>query len=152
MKETNTAENKELNPEQIISLMAVYLDEWKHRDSLLWSQTFKLFYANLIIITLPYIADFLGISLPQIDNKVFSIVGIIIAFVFLYISLGYSKRLNASSKTYAKMIKMLENENYQRIPLEKIKNGKIFKTSIATVLTYTLFLVLETIAIILLFV
>ena len=141
-----------LNTDQIISLMDIYLDEWKHRDSLLWSQVFKLFYANLIVIILPHLANYLDISLPPINGKLFSIIGILLAFVFLYIALGYAKRLNASSQTYTNVMKLLKSENAQRIPLDKIKHGKLFKPSIAIVLVYTMFFALEAIAVILLFI
>ena len=150
MENEKINDSKELDPEQLISLMAIYLDEWKHRDSLLWSQTFKLFYANLIVIILPYVTNFLGLSLPPINNKIFFIIGIVFAFVFLYIGLGYAKRLNASSATYKNMMKLLGKEQYCRVPLEKIKGGKLFKPSIATVLVYAMFFALEIIAITLL--
>lgn len=152
MENKKTDNCTDLNSDQIISLMSIYLNEWEHRDSLLWSQVFKLFYANLIVIILPNITAFLGISLPAINSKVFSAVGIVIAFVFLYIGLGYAKRLNASSATYANVMKLLGDEKYQRVPLKKIRGGKLFTPSIATVLVYTMFLALEVIAITLLFV
>ena len=150
MEDKKTSNSKELNSDQIITLMSIYLDEWKHRDSLLWSQVFKLFYAILIVIILPYVANFLGVSLPPINNKIFPIIGIVLAFVFLYIGIGYAKRLNASSKTYINIMRLLGKEEYQRVPLANLRFGKLFKPSIATVLVYAMFFALEAIAITLL--
>ena len=144
--------DKELNPEQLISLMAVYLNEWEHRNNLLWSQVFKMFYANLIVIILPYITNFLGVSLPEVNLKLFSIIGMIMAPIFLYIGLGYAKRQKASSMTYVKVMKRLENEDYQRTPITSLKFGKWFSAPLADLLICTMFFVLETLAIVILFI
>lgn len=36
-----------------ISLLNIYLEEWRLRDQLIWSQMYRFFYAILIIILLP---------------------------------------------------------------------------------------------------
>ena len=153
MKNVNSCnKSKQLTDDQIISLMSVYLDEWEHRNNLLWSQVFKMFYANLVVIILPYITNFLGVSLPEVNAKLFPTIGMILAPVFLYIGLGYAKRQQASSMTYVKVMKQLENENYQRTPIKSLKFGKYFSTPLADLLICTMFFVLETLAIVILFI
>ncbi len=137
---------KELNSDQIISLMSIYLSEWEHRDTMLWHQVFKIFYANLIVIIIPNIAAFLGIKLPPINNQIFPIVGILMAFVFLYIGLGYAQRLKASSKSYEKVMQQLGDIRYQRVPLRSMKHGKFFSIRLADLLVYTMFFALEILA------
>ena len=146
-------EAEKLNTDQIISLMEIYLTEWAHRDELLWTQVFQYFYATLIVIVLPNIAAFIGIVLPQINTKLFPIIGMVMALVFLYVGLGYAIRLRASSRTYEKMMGLLGSEEYARISIRdksKIKLGYLFAAPMATVLVVTMFIALETVAIFLL--
>lgn len=145
-------EKDNLSTNQIISLMSIYLSEWEHRDNILWSQVFKMFYANLMVIILPNAADFLGISLPTINNDVFPIIGMVMAIVFLYIGLGYVYRLKASGLTYAKVMNLLGDTLYQRTSLRSIPNGNIFSSSIAHILVIAMFIVLEALAVAVLFV
>ena len=138
-----------LNTDQIIALMSVYLAEWEHRDNLLWSQVFRFFYANLIVIVLPNIASFLEIDLPNINRSFFCILGMMMAVAFLYVGIGYTKRLKASSDTYKKIMRML-GKNYQRVPLKRLKSGFYFYPPLANFLIYSMFFALEAIAIALL--
>ncbi len=150
---TEERKNEELTNDQIISLMDIYLNEWEHRDGLLWSQVFRCFYATLIVTILPNAAAFVGIELPQINAKMFPVIGIVMSLVFLYVGLGYAMRLQASGKTYAKVMKLLGNEKYQRISIKnrkEIKMGFIFSPPIAHVLVITMFLALVAIAVLLL--
>ncbi len=68
-----------LNNDQIISLLSIYESEWEHRNNLLWSQVFRFFYFSILIMILPNITDYLSISLPNIQPKLFPIVGILSA-------------------------------------------------------------------------
>lgn len=146
-------ESKALNNDQIIALMSVYLSEWEHRDELLWTQIFKYFYAVLIVTVLPNIATFIGIELPEINIKLFPIIGMVMALVFLYVGLGYAIRLRASSRTYEEIMKLLGSEKYERISIrdkKKIKWGYLFAAPMAMVLVVTMFVALEAVAVLLL--
>ncbi len=88
-----------LEKQQIIDLLAVYYSEWQHRDDILWSQMFKLFYANLIVTILPYIAEAFVDDFPAINPKIFPVLGIVMTCAALYIGIGYAVRLQASSDT-----------------------------------------------------
>lgn len=140
-----------LDSDQLIALMDVYLSEWMHRDDLLWTQVFKYFYANLIVIVLPNIAEFIGIVLPPMNKKIFPIIGIIMAILFLYVELGYVKRLTASSRSYEKIMEMLENKDYKRVPVKELPYGWLFNSRMSEVLVVAMFFSLLAIAIVLLY-
>ena len=128
------------NPSDVISLMDIYLNEWMHRDELLWTQAFKYFYATLVVLFLPNIASFLRIDLPNIPVVLFPIIALVLSAVFLYVTIGYCKRLEASGMTYQKIINYLPGE-LQRVPLEcpQIKYGKFFRRRMSAVLCSLMF-------------
>lgn len=152
--ENNDVEKTDtLYKDQIISLMEIYLNEWEHRDSLLWKQAFKFFYANLVVTVLPSIAEFVGISLPPINKKVFPIIGIIMSMVFLYIGIGYAIRLRASSRTYENTMKLLGDEKYCRVSIKDkkhIKFGWMFAFPMAALIIIAMFIALVTTSIVML--
>ena len=135
----------EIKREDIIALMNTYLTEWIHRDNLLWMHVFKIFYATILVIFLPHITNYLNIDLPQINPLWFYIMSL----VFLYISLGYSKRLEASGKTYQNIIELLDDD-LQRIKLksEKIKFGRFFSIRMSVLFCSILFFALTGVSII----
>ncbi len=116
--------HQKLNKDQIITLMEIYLSEWQHRDSMLWQQVFKYFYVTLIVIILPNIAEFLKIALPPINKKLFPIIGIFMAVMFLYVGIGYALRLKAIGLTYTRMMQLLGNKKYKRISIRNRKEIK----------------------------
>ena len=134
--------------ETTIALLNIYFSEWSHRDQLLWSQTLKFFYAILILILLPDIADFLKITLPPIPSIIFRICGLTLSIIFLYVSLGYTKRLEAIGNTYQNLVNMLPKE-YRRQPLDKLHYGFLFKPRMSYFICFTLFFILLLLSIIL---
>lgn len=122
--------------ETMISLLDVYLVERNHRDQMLWMQMFKLFYAILIIILAPNIAELLNLNLPPIA---FRLVGLISSFLFLYISLCSCKRLEASNESCNKIMKKLPSE-YHRVTITELKDGKFFKLKLSYFVCFSLFL------------
>lgn len=131
---------QEITVENVIELMSVYLSEWEHRDELLWKQVFKYFYATLVVLFLPNLASFLGIDLPDFPKILFPSVALILSLVFLYVSIGYSKRLEASSNTYLKFIKLFPDD-LRRVPLDdpSIKFGKFFSKRMSIVICVLMF-------------
>lgn len=131
---------KNLEKEDMINLMEIYLSEWEHRDTLLWSQVFKLFYANLIVIILPYQKIF-DLSVLPLDTRIYPIIGIIMSFIFMYIGVGYAYRLRASSQTYEKIMENFD-ESYRRKSIKDRKEyrfGWIFSPPMAFILVITMF-------------
>lgn len=139
------------NYEDIISLLNIYLTEWIHRDQILWSQVFKLFYAILVVILLPNISSYLNITLPAVPTVFFRIFGLISSIIFFYISVGYLKRLEAIGNTYQKLINRLPVE-YQRQRINELHFGKLFIRRTSYLVCALLFLSLFSLSIILMLV
>lgn len=136
-----------------ISLLNVYLTEWVHRDQILWSQVFKFYYAILIVILLPNIANYLEITLPYLPVILFRLVGLFLSCIFLYISLGYAIRLQAIGETCQKIINILP-EDYQRNSFKdkrfkKIPVGKMLYPKLSYLVCFSLFISLILLSIIL---
>lgn len=129
----------DFSSEHVINLMNIYLSEWEHRDELLWKQVFKYFYATLIVLFLPNLASFLQINLPDFHNALFPAIAFLLALVFLYVSIGYAKRLEASGKTYQKLINLLPSE-LQRVPISDLKFGTFFAQRMSIILCGLMFL------------
>lgn len=131
--------------DRIVSLMSVYLSEWKHRDSLFWSQIFKLFYGSVIISFVPNLSDHLGFKIPTyIHSLIFPVIGIVFSLFSLYVAYGYACRLKASGDTYRKLMHELPEEFYQDsicdLKIATIKYGKLFSARLGMVLPTFMFL------------
>jgi len=118
-----------LDNDQIIALMAVYLEDRNHRDQLGTDHIFKFFYASIIIGLVPNLSAALGTSFDFIPSIVFRIVGLLIAGFYIYVASAYADRLNAMSSSYARLIDMLP-ESYHRTPI-KAKYDKYMSTWIS---------------------
>ena len=139
--------------DQIIALMEIYLDEWKYRDAGFCKQVFKYFYVNFIVTVLPNIASFLKINLPNINPDLFPIIGMIMAFVFLYLGLSDLVRTRAIGDTYVRLMGFLRNEKCRRIQVNGDTNYDmfgIFDISRAFVMVWAMFFLQIFIAVVLL--
>ena len=140
-----------LEVQEILSAMEIYLTEYIHRDTHMWSQTYRFFFAALTIMLLPYLTERLGISLPetfQQHPKIFPAVGIVLSVVFLYISLLLAKRFAAISQTYNNLVKLLPT----KIRRKSIKDMpiKVLNYSPNYLLSFAMFTVLIILGIVLL--
>lgn len=102
------------NPPEIIEqkfkAMNIYLQEYMYRNKHMWNLYLRFFFASLVVMLLPNLTDRFQITIPEIfeSNKwIFPAFGIILAIVFLYISICQVKRFKAISKTYNKIGKSL---------------------------------------------
>lgn len=131
-----------IQADDLINLMNVYLSEWNHRDEMLWSQVFRYFYVTVAAIFLPNIAGFLGIVLPEkLPNIIFPIAGLVLSLVFLYVSIGYAKRLEAVGKIYKKLISYLPKDLQRYTLLDpEIKFGKFFHRPMSIILCVLMFI------------
>lgn len=139
-----------------ISLLNIYLEEWRLRDQLIWSQMYKFFYAILIITLLPNLDFYLKSNLPNLPIYIFRGLGIFFSFIFLYVSWGYTVRLHAITDTYQNIINKLPKE-YQRKSVQEFKYkeiniGKYFQLRLDRVICITLFLILFSLSLILMFI
>ncbi len=149
----NSSENntENIDDDMIINLLNIYLQEYIHRDEHMWSQTYKFFFASLVIMLLPNLTERLGINIPEIfsSNKwIFPLAGIALAIIFLYVSLGLAKRFQASSETYNKLIALLPKE-VQRVKLADLPMKLLNKTH-NYILVTLMFLVLIIIGVLML--
>ena len=130
----------EINIEHTLELMNIYLSEWIHRNDSMWKLVFRYFCVALVVLFLPNIANFAGISLPQFPLVLFPAVAAILSLYFLYVSIGYAKRLEAIGKSYKKLIDLLPKE-LQRVDLldPEIKYGKYFHPRMGALLCCVMF-------------
>lgn len=141
------AENKRIlssDYDTTISLLNVYFMEWSHRDQLLWSQTFKFYYATLIVILLPNVSGLFQMDLPPMSKLIYRLIGLLLSIVFLYVSLGYATRLHLISESYRLILKKLpiefQQKNFNDLTYKSINIGKIFKPRLGYIISIALFL------------
>lgn len=145
-------ENTEnIDQDTLIKVINIYLQEYIHRDNHFWKQSYRFFFASLVVMLLPYLTEQFGITIPEIFDKnkyIFPIVGMILAALFLYIALSLAKRFKAVSTTYDQLIQKLP----KGLKKESIKNmpGKILNSTPNYALPCIMFAVLIAIGVILL--
>lgn len=145
----------DIQAQDLISLMEVYLAEWTHRDDILWAQVFRFFYATMLVLFLPYVSDFLGITLPKdVPYLAFPIAGLVLSVLFLYVSLGYAKRLEAIAETYNDLINYLPNNKLRRCSLNdpRIKLGKYFSPHMSIIISVIMFLCSSVLSVVMMFI
>lgn len=139
-----------LSTDQIISLLDIYESEWQHRNNLLWSQVFKLFYFSIFIIALPLISGGLGFSIPNGLILLFPIAGIIAALFSLYMATSYALRLTVTRDSINKLLNHLP-PNYRIKKLTTIKYGKYFMKRHTLIIPFVLFAVEVLLAIVIIY-
>ena len=131
---------QDFSVEDLLNLMNIYLSEWEHRSEVLWRQIFYYFYATVIVLFLPNLTSFIGISLPNFPELLFPVIALLMSFAFLYVSLGLAKRIDASVKTYNKLIRFLPVElRTITIASPEIRYGKFFKRRMSVIICFLLF-------------
>lgn len=113
--------------QDVLSLMDIYLSEWCQREDDFFKLVFRYFYVDVIILFLPNISLYIGINLSKIPAIIFPCVSLVLSVFFMYASIGDHKRIEASAKTYQKLINLLP-EDLRRVSIfsAEIKHGKIF--------------------------
>lgn len=115
---------KDLDYNQVLTLMSIYRDEWMHRDSDMLSTLWRLVTISLVVTFLPNLIGRLGFSDSPLVAKLpivfFSCAGIVCAGFGMFISIGESTRIEYLDKKYWDVMKRLP-EGYQ---LESMKNDK----------------------------
>lgn len=129
-----------LSTEQIIALLDIYESEWQHRNNILWSQVFKLFYFSIFIMSLPIISSGLGYNLPQISSLIFPVIGAISAVFSYYMAISYALRLKVTRDSIDKLLRFLPPK-YRIKKLPTIKYGKFFMWRQTIVIPTVLFVV-----------
>lgn len=145
MKDKNV--NLDSEYDTTIALLNVYLSEYIYRDQVLWSNLFKMYYVVLIVILLPNLTNYFQIELPNIPIIIFRLIGLLLSFVFLYITLGFAIRVQAIVDTYQQIIDKLPND-YQRKKIKTIPSGKLFSLKMSYIACFIFFLSLFVLSII----
>jgi len=114
-----------LSNQELIALMDVYLNEFIFRSNQAWSQLFKLYFAIIVVILLPYISGLLNIDFTTFPKTIFHIIGFVLLFPFSYVGLSRLTRVNASADTYNKMIDKLPVE-YQRDKIKRFRKRNTY--------------------------
>lgn len=150
---TEQFKSRKVKIEHVISIMNIYLEEWIHRNGEMWELVFKYFYVTLIVLFLPNLVERLGIgNMPNLPQALFPAISIGLSLYFLYVSIGYAKRLEAIGNSYQKMIDLLP-EDLRRMHIcdDKIKYGKYFKYRMGTTLCCVMFIFLIFLALLMIF-
>ena len=118
---------QDFSTQDILSLMDIYLSEWCHRQDDFFKLVFRYFYVDVLVLFLPNISSYMGIDLPKIPAVIFPCVSAALSLLFMYATIGDHKRIEASAKTYQKLIDLLP-ENLRRASIfsAEIKHGKFF--------------------------
>lgn len=92
--------DSQFSSNDILTLMNLYLDEWKYLSDALWQRSIKCFYANLVVLFLPYISSFLKITLPNFDYYILTTWSAAMSLVFIAVTFWYIKRIKVCSDAY----------------------------------------------------
>lgn len=115
---------KQLNNEELISLLHIYESEFEYRDKALYSRMYSLFYVSLIIMICPFISiGEVRLNLHNLSPRFFIIIGILCETLAFFISIIHADRLRKSSITYNKIINKLPKK-YRRESTVNPKNKK----------------------------
>ena len=118
----------------------------------MWSQNFKFFFSSLIVMLLPNLVDHFNIAIPAPFSNInwfFPVLGIILAFLFIYNAISLTKRFKAVSSTYMNLALYQLPAQIRLISINKKQSKKL--ASIHTYMLPTImFLGLITLAILLL--
>jgi hypothetical protein len=137
--------SKELEYQELIDLLGIYLNNFIHRDQILWSQTLKFFYAIIVVILLPNVSEIMGLSMPSLPSMAFRLIGIVMSFIFLYVGLAYCARMNGATDAFfninAKLCKSHQIEGIKRLYKPRLSNLIVSVMFSALLLTATFFLI-----------
>lgn len=121
--------NNEYEVEQKIAALDVYIQEYIHRDNHMWDLGLKFFFASLTVTLLPTLNS---LKIPEFLNRnsfIFPLLGIVLAFIFLYVTLHQLKRFEAISDTYSRIVTSLP-DSIKRKSLKDSDNEKCFRNKL----------------------
>lgn len=104
-----------LSPEVIAPMYAIYQSEWEHRDTVLWSTAFRVFFTALLIALLPYLEGYFSVDLP-FPAFAFASASLLLTVYFFVLTLAYGERLAAAGATLAALQEQLD-PRLRRIPV-----------------------------------
>ncbi len=119
----NQTSSNRFNDEDVISLMAVYREEWQYRDEAFMSHFFKFFSLSFFVIFFPNLAGLINfddkaVLMQYISPLVFPILGILTALFGVYFSICESSRIVNIDKVYYSLVEQLPDDN---LKIKKIR-------------------------------
>lgn len=128
--------------ENKLALMAIYRDEWMHRDDTFIAMFWRLITISLVISFLPNLIVRVGIehqAIETLPSWLFSSCGILCALFGMYLSLGEAKRIEAIDKAYKNVMNTLPVE-YQMITLSNVPRSRIFRPRLNNIFCISMYL------------
>lgn len=129
--------------ENKLALMAIYRDEWMHRDDAFVAMFWRLITISLVVSFLPNLIVRIGVdhqAIKTLPSWLFSSCGILCALFGMYLSLGEAKRIEAIDKAYKNVMSTLPTE-YQMIALDNLPKSRIFKPRLTNVFCVSMYLI-----------
>lgn len=140
--------------ENLLSLMTIYRDEWKHRCEEQRSLFWRFVYISLVVTFLPNLTEKIGasssLSLLKLPTPIFCAAGILCALFGLLLSLGCTKRIDSVDQAFKRLMDELPvNYRYQpfNLPDQGIW-GRLFALKLNPILCIGTYLVVIFLAIV----
>lgn len=138
------------NSEDKRIILEQFYDQWKEREDHLWSNIYRVFYALILVLFLPFAGRFLSMGLNKDLSNILSnffaniriwylVIGIILSVIYLLIGILYTIRLRSAKKTYDLMIENVYK--FKRVTVEDI-GGKLAKIPVNPLLVFIQYSVL----------
>ncbi len=80
----------------LLSNFPIYLNEWEHRDDVLWRQVFKFYYITLVTMVFPHITGYFDANFVIENPRLFYYVGLAMSIMFYYVAIATAMRARAS--------------------------------------------------------
>jgi hypothetical protein len=125
----NSQCNNTLRSEEIITLMGIYREEWKYRDSAFMSTFLKFSLLSLLITFFPNLLGRIGFDqsaplLVSIPPFIFSIFGILSALFGLFYSSAEAQRIVQIDNAYKRLMAQLPEDAQVKMLNNKLGNSK----------------------------
>ncbi|MBD5499191.1 MAG: hypothetical protein HDR11_15815 [Lachnospiraceae bacterium] len=136
-KKSKKSTTKHLNHDQLIALINIYEEDWKHRDLLLWSHVYRFFYISVLTMLIPQLSSYFSLNLGNVPRIIFPVTGTLLSLLSIYVSYSMGMRLKASDKSRRKLYALLPDE-YHKVTLKEISNSRILSTRVTIIVPFAL--------------
>ena len=117
-------------------LLKYYQDQWKYRNTHYWKLVNRHLTFGIMVILLPSLCDYLGIVRSDtLSPWVFSVAGIVVSAMFVYLLLCETDRARCMSGVLYKLINEIGEGEYNPGEVRGI-----FKVKLAYVIPFAIFL------------
>ena len=110
---------------------ALYLEEWKHRDNMLIKYIFSFFSSIVVVSLIPYVNFRDNTLISVIDPYLFNIVGIVLSFLAMFVTIRMGNRLSEIGDKYRKCI-----GDYNKERATEIRFSNVLPTGLYSLLIF----------------